>query len=153
MPPRYARSARAYTGKAPGAPISAPPRMAVGFLSTIWPAQRADVDGWPSVAQLSILTGRPPIPPFESLMYLTASSAAWRNSGNVTGPDSRLSRPSTIGSPLACFWAPGAAGASAGAVLLALFEDDRLSLPPHPATSTLATAAAIHSLVTFTGLS
>src|SRR3954471_9698246 len=86
-------------------------------------------------------------------MYLTASSAAWRYSGNVTGPDSRLSRPSTIGSPLACFVAPSAADASAVAVLLALFEDDGLSLPPHPATSTLATAAAIHSLVTFTGLS
>ena len=35
---------------APGAPVSAPPRIATGFLSSTWLAQRADVAGWPSVA-------------------------------------------------------------------------------------------------------
>src|SRR4051812_5876101 len=89
-------------------------------------------------------------------MYLTASSAAWRYSGKVTGPDSRLSRPSTTSSPLAFFSVPSAAAAPGVAVLFALLEFDEvdgLSSPPHPTTSMPATAAAIHSLVTFTGLS
>src|SRR5512133_1200039 len=57
MPPITARSARFQTWNAPGAPVSAPPRMAVGFLSAISPAQRAEVDGWPSVAHAASLTG------------------------------------------------------------------------------------------------
>src|SRR4051794_18110392 len=57
MPPRTARFARFHTGKAPGAPVSAPPRMKTGLASETWPAQRAEVEGCPSVAQLWSLTG------------------------------------------------------------------------------------------------
>src|SRR5438034_10516993 len=63
MPPITARFERFQTGNAPGAPVSAPPRIAVGFLSAISPAQRPDVDGGPSVAHDAGLTGRPPLRP------------------------------------------------------------------------------------------
>src|SRR3954454_22487169 len=63
MPPTTARFARFHTGYAPGAPVSAPPRMKAGFLSAIWPAQRPDVAGWPSVAHDESSTGCPPMPP------------------------------------------------------------------------------------------
>src|SRR5205085_528872 len=54
MPPTTARFARFHTGYAPGAPVSAPPRMKAGFLSAIWPAQRPEVEGWPSAAHAPI---------------------------------------------------------------------------------------------------
>src|SRR3954463_13015247 len=63
IPPRTATSERFQTGYAPGAPVSAPPRMKAGFLSAIWPAQRPEGDGWPSVAHVSSFTRRPPTPP------------------------------------------------------------------------------------------
>src|SRR4051794_4975137 len=83
-------------------------------------------------------------------MYLTAASAAWRYSGNVTGPDSMLSRPKTSGSPEAFFGVPRAApasGVAADAVVLDDDDDDEeddddLSFPPHPATSRPVAARA-----------
>src|SRR3954453_11011783 len=63
IPPSTATSERFHTGNAPGAPVSAPPRMKAGFLSAIWPAQRPDVAGWPSVAHDESWTGWPPMPP------------------------------------------------------------------------------------------
>src|SRR6476620_6681615 len=57
MPPMTARSARFHTGNAPGAPTSAPPRMKAGFLPAIWAAQRAEVGGVASLAQVTSLTG------------------------------------------------------------------------------------------------
>src|SRR3954453_15628213 len=158
MPPITARSARFQTVKAPGAPTSAPPRMNVGFLSATWPAHRAEVEGWPSVAQVSSCTGRPPMPPLYSLMYLTAASAAWRYSGKVTGPASRLRRPTVIGSPVAFLGVPSAAAASGVALVLVeelslCFDEDDESSPPQPATSkpvaTVTARAAPHLLMTF----
>src|SRR3954453_7625597 len=63
MPPIAASLACCQTWNAPGAPVSAPPRIAVGCLSAIWPAQRPEVAGWPSVAHETIFTGRPAMPP------------------------------------------------------------------------------------------
>ena len=63
IPPTTATSERFHTGNAPGPPVSAPPRMNAGFLSAIWPAQRAELGGVPSVAQLASSTGWPPMPP------------------------------------------------------------------------------------------
>src|SRR3954470_3023250 len=91
-------------------------------------------------------------------MYLTAASAAWRYSGKVTGPDSRLSRPSVIGVPVACFSVPSAAArsgvaAAAGGVLPAFVADELSSLEPRPATSAPVAAMATkgaHFFVTFT---
>src|SRR3954452_14192003 len=91
-------------------------------------------------------------------MYLTAASAAWRYSGNVTGPDSRLSRPTTIGSPLAFFSVPSAEEASAVEVLeadLSLSDDEELSLPQPAANAPItatATMLVAHFLVTFMSL-
>src|SRR4051794_31346517 len=91
-------------------------------------------------------------------MYLTAASAAWRYSGNVTGPDSRLSRPTTIGSPLAFLGVPSAAEASGVDVLeadLSLPDDEELSLPQPAAKapiSATATMLVAHFLVTFMSL-
>src|SRR5215213_3190130 len=90
-------------------------------------------------------------------MYATAASAAWRYSGKVTGPDSRLSRPTTMGSPVALFSVPSAAPASGVAALCVLdvvfVDDDDSSSPPQPANSAPAAAtAAAHAaqfLVTF----
>src|SRR6476469_5142880 len=90
-------------------------------------------------------------------MYLTAASAAWRYSGNVTGPLSRLISPTVIGEPLALFAVPSAADASCVAVLVALAELSLaalLSSPPHAARSVAVAAsvanAAVRCLV-FTG--
>src|SRR4051812_48961675 len=91
-------------------------------------------------------------------MYLTAASAACRYSGKVTGPDSRLSRPTVIGLPVALFSLPSAAEASGVAVAdessLLAFGDE--SSPPHAATrrAHAATAARmpIQFLVTFMSL-
>src|SRR6187200_1906284 len=55
-------------------------------------------------------------------MYLAAASAAWRYSGNVTGPDSRLSRPRVTGVPVAFLAVPSAAARSGAA--LVDFDDD-----------------------------
>src|SRR3954447_20896664 len=87
-------------------------------------------------------------------MYSTAASAAWRYSGKVTGPDSRLSRPTTIGSPLAFFSVPRAADASGvaavEAVELVLPEaDEESSSPPQPANSAPAAATAAKHAVQF----
>ena len=49
------------------------------------------------------------MPPLYALMYLTASSAAWRYSGKVTAPVSSLIRPTLIGEPVAAFGVPRAA--------------------------------------------
>src|SRR4051794_12936409 len=92
-------------------------------------------------------------------MYLTASSAAWRYSGNVTGPVSRLIRPTLIGEPLAAFGEPSAADVSGGLDVveaLELDEDDE-SLLPHPAASSPAATSAVIApaqfLVTFMWIS
>src|SRR6185436_5890207 len=93
-------------------------------------------------------------------MYLTAASAAWRYSGKVTGPDSRLSRPTLIGVPVALFSVPNAADASGVAVaadeLSLLAFDDELSSPPHAETRRAHAASAarmpIQCLVTFMSL-
>src|SRR3954452_15540109 len=61
--PTTAWFARFQTWNAPGAPVSAPPRMKAGFLSAIWPAQRAEPGAVPSEAQLCNCTGWPPRPP------------------------------------------------------------------------------------------
>src|SRR3954452_12942594 len=63
MPPTTARFARFQTVNDPGPPVSAPPRTNAGFFPAICPAQRADVGGVPSLAQVTSLTGCPPIPP------------------------------------------------------------------------------------------
>src|SRR3954452_14116244 len=91
-------------------------------------------------------------------MNLTAASAAWRYSGNVTGPDSVVGRPTTRGSPLAFFGVPSAAEASGVDVLeadLSLSDDEEPSLPQPaakaPITST-ATMLVAHFLVTFMSL-
>src|SRR3954469_7709866 len=91
-------------------------------------------------------------------MYLNAASAAWRYSGNVKGPDSMLSRPTTTGSPLAFFGVPSAAEASGVDVLeadLSLSDDEEPSLPQPaakaPITAT-ATMLVAHFLVTFMSL-
>src|ERR1700759_2570043 len=93
-------------------------------------------------------------------MYLTASSAAWRYSGNVTGPDSRLSSPSVIGVPDAAFGVPRAAEGSAVLAALAFeppegVEELDLSLddPPPAATSARPASAPIHCLLRYTVLS
>src|ERR1700743_3174603 len=98
-------------------------------------------------------------------MYLTAVSAAWRYSGKVTGPDSRLSRPTVIGVPVALLGVPRAALGSGVAVLVAfaalpllgvLLEEDELLLPQAATNAALAASeatTAIRCLVTFTGLS
>ena len=93
--------ARCHTGIAPGAPVSAPPRMATGWSFSNWLAHRAEVAGWPSVAQVTILMGWPPIPSRYWFAYEAAACSASETSGNVTGPDSRFSRPNTTGEPLA----------------------------------------------------
>src|SRR4051812_49318120 len=83
-------------------------------------------------------------------MYLTAASAAWRYSGKVTGPDSRLSRPTVIGLPLVLFSLPSAAdesGVAAAADLLA-FDDDESS-PPHAATRRAQVASAARMPIQF----
>src|SRR3954471_8212144 len=91
-------------------------------------------------------------------MYLTAASAAWRYSGNVTGPDSMLSRPTTIGSPLAFLGVPSAAEASGVDVLeadLSLPDDEELSLPQPAANAPItatATMVVANFLVTFMSL-
>src|SRR5438045_401900 len=73
-------------------------------------------------------------------MYLTAASAAWRYSGNVTGPLSMLSRPRTIGAPDAFLGVPRASAAGAAAVDdevdFAVVELDDLSSLPQPAATT-----------------
>src|SRR3954453_21698966 len=75
-------------------------------------------------------------------MYLAATSAAWRYSGNVTGPDSRLSSPRTSGSPVAFLAVPSAALRSAAEDVdddLVVADDEALDvvvsllLLPHPA--------------------
>src|SRR4051794_17081322 len=81
-------------------------------------------------------------------MYATAASAAWRYSGNVTGPDSRLIRPTTSGSPEAFFSVPSAAAASGVASLdaaLSLLLDDELSLPQPVANTPAAATTAMHT--------
>src|SRR6478752_1786677 len=55
--PSTARFERFHTANAPGAPTSAPPRMKTGFLPAIWAAQRADVGGVASLAQVTSFTG------------------------------------------------------------------------------------------------
>src|SRR3954469_24223428 len=87
-------------------------------------------------------------------MYLTAASAAWRYSGKVTGPLSRLSRPTVIGEPVALFAVPRAADASCVGVLLALLLDVAAFLSslllPH-AASNAADAASVANALVFTG--
>src|SRR3954452_12039605 len=86
-------------------------------------------------------------------MYLTAASAAWRYSGNVTGPVSRLSRPTVIGEPVALLSVPSAADASCAGVLAALAELSLAALsssPPHAASNAAAAASVANALV-FTG--
>src|SRR4051812_29501619 len=90
-------------------------------------------------------------------MYLTAASAAWRYSGKVTGPDSRLSRPTVIGLPVALFSVPSAEDASGVAVAVALLAfDDESSSPPHAETrrahAAIAARMPIQCLVTFMSL-
>src|SRR3954469_14284925 len=63
IPPTTAMPVRFHTGNEPGPPGSAPPRTNAGFLSAIWPAQRAEVGGVPSVGQLASWTGWAPMPP------------------------------------------------------------------------------------------
>src|SRR4051794_3881518 len=93
-------------------------------------------------------------------MYFTATSAASRYSGNVTGPDSMLSRPTTMGSPDAFFGVPRAAAASGvfSAVVVEppLDEEDALeslSSPPQPATrspaATIAARVPVRCLLVF----
>src|SRR3954453_6246862 len=74
IPPTTAMFARFHTGNEPGPPGSAPPRMNAGFLSAIWPAQRADVGGVPSVAQRASWTGGPPAPPPSAVKYMAADA-------------------------------------------------------------------------------
>src|SRR3954447_10295717 len=73
-------------------------------------------------------------------MYFTAASAAWRYSGNVTGPLSRFSSPSVIGAPAAFLGVPSASAAGAAAVEddagLAVVLDELSSLLPQPAATT-----------------
>src|SRR5881628_3845698 len=93
-------------------------------------------------------------------MYFTAVSAAWRYSGNVTGPDSMLSRPSVMGLPVAFLGVPSAADASGVEALdaedgvLVPDDDEDDELLPQPATSRLAVtvtaSAAAHLLMPFT---
>src|SRR3954463_11439336 len=87
-------------------------------------------------------------------MYLTAASAAWRYSGNVTGPDSRFSRPSVIGVPVAFFAVPSTDVSAVGVLvepeLAAPFdEDELLPLEPHPAASAATATSAATFVVTF----
>src|SRR3954453_4654048 len=88
-------------------------------------------------------------------MYLTATSAAWRYSGNVTGPDSRFRRPRTIGSPLAFLGVPSASAAGAAAcgsapdVVLAAAESDELSSLPQPVAAAAASESAKSAPVHF----
>src|SRR3954454_13031239 len=86
-------------------------------------------------------------------MYFTAASAAWRYSGKVTGPDSRLSRPTVIGLPVALFSVPSAADASGVEVAAAdesLFDafDDESS-PPQAATKSAHAADAARTPIQF----
>src|SRR3954451_19804830 len=82
-------------------------------------------------------------------MYLTATSAAWRYSGKVTGPASMFSRPSTTGEPDAFLGLPSASAAGAAACVEAALaavevEPPSSSLLPQAArTAGLAGAAAI----------
>src|SRR4051812_7487986 len=74
-------------------------------------------------------------------MYFTAASAAWRYSGNVTGPLSILSRPKVIGAPDAFLGVPSASAAGAAAVVDAVDFAAELEvllslLLPQPATTT-----------------
>src|ERR1700712_1885806 len=91
---------------APGAPVSAAPRMATGCWSRIWLAHCAEVAGDPSVAQDTSLMGCPPMPPLYALTDETAACSAVRASGNVTGPDCRFSPPKTTGLPFAALGVP-----------------------------------------------
>src|SRR5689334_8440694 len=100
-------------------------------------------------------------------MYLTAVSAAWRYSGKVTGPDSRLSSPRVIGVPVAFFGVPSAAEVSGvdvadGVAVEADDEDDdddfdESLLLPQPAIRTpvaaIAASAPARLKVTFTCVS
>src|SRR3954447_17524051 len=89
-------------------------------------------------------------------MYLTAAWAAWRYSGNVTGPDSRFSRPTVIGVPVALFGVPSAADASGVGVLLAEPLDVAALLSslllPHAASSAADAASVANALVFTDGL-
>src|SRR4051794_33735834 len=84
-------------------------------------------------------------------MYDTAAFAAWLYSGNVTGPDSRFSRPTVIGAPVALLSVPSAAAASGvaalGALVLCLVAVDDGSSPPQPASRPTAARHAAQVLV------
>src|SRR3954466_2077304 len=78
-------------------------------------------------------------------MYLTAASAAWRYSGNVTGPVSRFSRPRVIGEPVAFFGVPSGSAAAVVVEDDEAVEDelelDDLVLLPQPAATTATSRA------------
>src|SRR3954470_19625135 len=81
-------------------------------------------------------------------MYCTAALAATLYSGNVTGPDSRLSRPTLSGEPVALFSVPRAAARSgvavaAGCESFLLADPELLSPEPHPASSAAAPRHAV----------
>src|SRR5436190_13364338 len=82
-------------------------------------------------------------------MYLTAASAAWRYSGNVTGPLSILSKPRTIGAPDAFLGVPRASAAGAAAVDdevdFAVELVDLSSLPQPAATTAMRRANTMTS--------
>src|SRR6476661_8660671 len=80
------------------------------------------------------------MPPLYALMYLTASSAAWRYSGKVTAPVSSLMRPTLIGVPVAAFGVPSADDVSAWVEAVDAAE---LLLLPHPAASNPAATSAV----------
>src|SRR3954449_3838936 len=92
----------------------------------------------------------PPLPP---LRYFPVASAAWRYSGKVTGPDSRLSRPTVIGLPVALFSVPSAADASGVDVAAAdessLLAFDDESSPPHAAKARAHAANAARMPIQF----
>src|SRR4051794_39803448 len=83
-------------------------------------------------------------------MYLTATSAAWRYSGNVTGPDSMFSRPRTTGAPVAFLGVPSAEDVGAAACVddaavaaLPSFEPESLLPQAASATEPASTATAV----------
>ncbi len=80
-------------------------------------------------------------------MYLIATWAAWRYSGNVTGPDSRFSSPSVTGEPVAFLGEPSTAALGCDEPLPELDDvvEPELLLLPQPATS--APAAATEATV------